>query len=199
MAVPCTTEKLIVGTYKMILNGYDLGATTGGVSITQNNEFTEVRNDQIQAIQGIFRTQQDITITTNMLEPSLDKLRFLYGVKEGFNGTDVLCVSADAGCSFPEEFTLSIETPGPGCMCRVFHFPRIVVVPSSVEYNVTREAPVEVTAEFRVLPSCPEGLLMCVSDACDVFYSDLTTEAELTISDDPVPNYSTPATPTTLP
>ena len=193
MAIPCTTDKLIVGTYKIILDGYDLGSTTGGVTITQNNEFTEVYNDQTPSLQGVFRTKQDFMVTTTMRDMTLDKLRVLYNVKEGFNGTDVLCISADQGCTFLEEYALTIEGPGPGCMCRQFHFPRVVLAPSSIEYVINRETQVEVAVEFKVLASCPDGLIGCITDACSVYNTDLTTQVALTVSDDAYPDYTSPA------
>lgn len=191
--IPCTTDKLIVGTYKIILNGYDLGSTTGGVTISQSNEFTEVFNDQTPSLQAVFRNKQDFMIKTTMRDMTLDKLRIIYGLKEGFNGTDVLCINADAGCTFPEEYSMTIEGPGPGCMCRQFHFPRVIITPSSIEYIIDRTKQVEVAVEFRVLPSCPDGLIGCISDSCGFINTDLDTQVAFTVSDDPFPNYTTPA------
>jgi hypothetical protein len=191
--VPCTTDKLIVGTYSICLSGVDLGSTTGGVTITQNNEFSEVRNDQTSTLQGVYKTQQDFIVTTTMRDMSLDKLRVLFGVKEGYNGTDELCIVEDVGgCTFPEEFSLTVRGPGPGCGCRNFHFPRVVVTPATVEYLIQRETPVEVAVEFRVLASCPEGLIGCITDQCDQISTDIGTQVALVCADTDVPNYVAP-------
>jgi hypothetical protein len=192
----CSSEKLIVGTFKMILDGFDLGTTTGGVTISQNNEYTEVRNDQSNTLQAIFRTQQDFTVSATMRDQTLDKLRVIYGVKRGvdtagagYNGSNVLCIGSDGACSFPEEYALTIQGPGPGCGCRNFHFPRVVMTPSSVEYLIQRENPVEVQVEFRVLPSCPDGMIGCISDTCDMYHLKANgSGSTLTVSNSPIPH-----------
>ena len=196
MAV-CDTNNLIVGTYRLILDGHDLGTTSGGVSITQNNEFTEIYNDQTNVLQGLFRTKQDFTVTVNIRDLSLDKMRVFSGTQEGFNGTDVLCISSDIGCTFPEEFSLTVEGPGPGCMCRTFHFPRVVIAPSSVEYVLNREEVTEVSIEFRVLPSCPDGIIGCITDRCampdgsTLFVStDEDVTVEIPIDELAIPNHN---------
>lgn len=191
--VPCTTDALIVGTYSLCLDGVDLGSTTGGVSITQSNEFTEIRNDQTSTVQAVFRTQQDFTVSTTIRDVTLDKLRVFYGVKDGFNGTDTLCITEEVGgCTFPEEFALTVCGPGPGCGCRSFHFPRVILAPSSVEYLIQREQPVELAIEFRVLASCPDGLIGCITDVCDMIAIDESTQAALVCAAGVIPDYVAP-------
>ena len=192
----CNTDSLFVGTYQIYVNGHDLGTTSGGVSITQNNEFTEIYNDQTNVLQGIFRTKQDFVVTVNVRELTLDKMRAFSGTKEGLNAAgDVLCISSDFGCTFPEEFDLTIEGPGPGCMCRTFHFPRVVFTPSSLEYIMNREEVTELSVEFRVLAGCNGGILGCITDRCAtpgtdyIISTDENTSETVLVDTDPIPNY----------
>lgn len=194
MAIPCDNDDLIVGTYNICLNGIDLGSTTGGVTISQANTYTDVRNDQSTTLQSRFKVQQDWTITTTMRSATLDKLRILFGVKEGLNGptNTILCFQEEVGgCSFPEEFTLVVEGPGPGCGCRNFHFPRVVITPDTVDYTIQRETPVEMAVEFTALASCPDGAIGCVTDTCDQVAVDGTLEA-LVCAVGAIPDYVAP-------
>ncbi len=196
----CSREKLIVGKYRVILNGYDLGTTDGAVSISQENEYTEIYNQQTDTLQAIFRTRQDFMVTVTMRDLTLDKLRFIYGVPGGDPGngvgldTDVLCIGSDGLCSFPDEYSLTIMGPGPGCGCRTFHFPRVVVTPGTVAYDISREEAVSVEVEFRVLASCPDGIIGCITDICDTISTDIDTQATINPNiDDPFPNTTTTA------
>jgi hypothetical protein len=188
--IPCTTDDLIVGTYYLCLNDIDLGATSGGVSITQSNTFVDVFNDQTRTLQAKFKTQEIWTITATMRNMTLDRLRVILGVKEGLNvGGDTLCFRDPGNCSFPEEFALTVIGPGPGCGCRNFHFPRVVFTPDSVEYNIQRDVPGEIQVEFTALASCPEGLIGCVTDVCDTIATDEVTTEALVCNEGAIPNY----------
>jgi len=182
--VPCTTDNLIVGTYSLAINSIDLGSTTGGVTISKSSTYTDVFNDQSQLLQGRFETEQTWTVTTTLRELPLGLMRILYGVKAGslyLAGTDDpgtpdpdqtngarLCFGQDpvaAGCTFPEEFCLTICGPGPGCGCRTWHFPRVVITPTSLDYVINRDEPVGLEIEFTPLSSCPSGIVGCVYDS----------------------------------
>jgi len=201
-AVPCTTDGLIIGPFNLCLDGKDLGATTGGVSITQNREYTEIRNDQTRTLQAIATVTQDFMVTVTMRDLTLDKLRVLYGVREGLsNDGQSMCVvdSPTESCSFPEEFALTVAGPGPGCGYRSFHFPRVVITPSTVEILIQRDNPAEVAVEFKVLASCPDGQLMCVTDVADKIATEVAagtaTLDDLVCTDAVIPNYTTTVAP----
>ena len=86
--VPCTTDALIVGTFNIALRQsgasgayHDLGSTTGGVTITQTNTYTEVENDQSPNLQTKYRISERFTVSVTLREVTLDKLRAIYGSK----------------------------------------------------------------------------------------------------------------------
>lgn len=166
MAVPCTTTNLIMGTYKLCLNGVDLGATDGAVTVSQSNEYNEIYTGQSTSMITKARTRQNVSVTATMLNLSLDKLRVYYGVKEGLVDTG-LAVSADQGCSFPEEHTLTITGLGLGCGVRNIHFPRVIITPDSIDYEIDPTAHAKVEVEFTALPSC-NGLIFSIFDGANM-------------------------------
>lgn len=54
----------------------DVGGTQDGVTITINQEFTELEVDQIVDVVGRRLTKRDMTIATNMAEVTLENLSF---------------------------------------------------------------------------------------------------------------------------
>lgn len=52
----------------------DVGGTSDGVTLTVNQEFTELAVDQIVDVPGRRLTKRDMTIGTNLAEPTLDNL-----------------------------------------------------------------------------------------------------------------------------
>lgn len=162
MAVPCSTQDLIMGTYRICLNGVDLGSTDGALSIEQSNEYNEIYTGQSTSMITKARTRQNITVTATMLNLSFDKLRVYYGVKEGL-ATTGLAISADTGCSFPEEHTLTVEGPGIGCGTRLIHFPRVICAPDTLSYEIDPESHAKLEVIFNALPTC-NGLIMSMTD-----------------------------------
>tara|TARA_R110002167_G_scaffold89203_1_gene240653 strand:- start:32921 stop:33532 length:612 start_codon:yes stop_codon:yes gene_type:complete len=164
MAVPCTTTDLIVGTYKLCLNGIDLGPTDGAISISQDNEYNEIYTGQSTSLVSKNRTRQNFSITATMLALSLDKLRVYYGVKEGLIASPGgLAISADQGCTFPEEHTLTVIGPGPGCGARHIYFPRIIITPDQLNYEIDPTTHTKLEVMFTALPSC-NGLICSMLD-----------------------------------
>ena len=183
-------SNIITGPYNLCLGGVDLGLTTGGVTVSQANTFEDVRGDQTRSLIKRFKTQADYTITATMRNLSLDRLRIIFGQEDTLNVENTVLCFQDAGaCSFPEEFSLSIKGPGPGCGCRNFHFPRVIVTPSSVDYTVSLESVAELEVEFTALPDST-GLIGCVADVCDQIATDKDTLAALTCAAGQLPGYS---------
>jgi hypothetical protein len=185
---PCDTNELIVGTYNMALNGIDLGSTTGGVSIVKNAEYNEVRNDQSCLLQAIHETQQDWEINVTMRSLPAGFMRILYNMPQNVAGGNTLntglaanstdpnptdasvCFGQDlstGGCTFPNEYCLTICGPGPNCAVRTWHFPRVVITPASLEYAIQKQNPVELEVQFRALGGCG-GIVGCLRDVMDV-------------------------------
>lgn len=52
----------------------DVGGTLDGVTMTVNNEFSELAVDQIIDVPGRRQTKRELTLQTNMAEPTLENL-----------------------------------------------------------------------------------------------------------------------------
>jgi len=189
--IPCGTETLITGNFNICLNGVDLGATTGELTITQENTWEDVKHGQSNLIVNKFLTEQSYMVTATMRSLTLDKLRVFMGLKTGLSGQSLCIKQEGLGCSWPEEFELTVIGPGPGCGCRNFHFPRVVITPDSIEYVINSEALTELEVEFAALPDC-DGLIGCITDVCG-FISKGASNLALTCSTGTFPNYNPPS------
>ena len=183
--IPCDTLDLVVGTYNICLGAvdfttgevvyFDLGSTTGGVTISQNNTFVEVENDQTCHLQAKYRQNERWRVSTTLQSVTSDKLRMIFASSDkAFRDpttTPTLTIGGQEICSFPEEWELLICGPGPGCGCRTFHFPRVMVMSESIDYTITKESPVQLALEWEVLASCPDGTLLYISEQCDTLIS----------------------------
>lgn len=190
--IPCGTETLITGNFNICLNNVDLGATTGELTIAQENTWENVKHGQSNLIVNKFLTEQSYMVRATFRSLTLDRLRIFMGLKEGLSGQTMCIRQTGLGCSWPEEFALTVVGPGPGCGCRNFHFPRVVITPDSVEYVINSEALTELEIEFSALPDC-EGLVGCITDVCG-FISTGTGTTALSCNTGTIPNYVTPTT-----
>ena len=112
--VPCTSADLVVGTYNVglrhkcvstPLEWQDLGSTTGGVTVTQSNEYTEVFNDQSLYLQAKFRTSEKVMVSLTMQSVTLDRLRAAFASKNNVaadgNSNPQLIIGGQQTCKLP--------------------------------------------------------------------------------------------------
>ena len=200
----CNSDTLIIGSPEICLDGHSLGCTTGGVNIRQVNEYADVKCDQSQFLISRARTSQMFEIETTFKSLGLDFLRVLFGSQRE-ELDDGFCFTSGAnGCSIQEEFDMAIRTPGPGCGCRMWYFPRVILTPDQVEYVVTTEAFTEVTVTFTALATCDETdtdtpvVIGCIRDSVSCIGRPIYTgvsiggdlgEANATCEPTPIPGY----------
>lgn len=183
--IPCSNECLVIGTYNVCINGFDLGSTTGGLTLSRNAEYVDVRNDQSCTRQFRYLKQQDWTFTTTIQCVTLDKLRVIYGMgafyttPEGENaeayipadeGDAMLTIAEDqssCGIGSSDEFNVTICGPGPGCGCRIIEMPRVQITPETLDYQITKDNPVQLEVEFTILADCASGVILTMEDVCD--------------------------------
>lgn len=201
--LPCSNDCLVIGTYNLCIGGYDMGSTTGGLTLSRNAEYVDVRNDQSCTRQFRYLKQQDWSFTTTLQCVTLDKLRIIYGMGATYTdplgaaqnsltgtfGTDdfKLTIAEDQGsCGIgsSEEFDVTICGPGPGCGCRVINMPRVQITPETLDYQITKDNPVQLEVEFTILAECATGIILTMEDTC-------STPAG-TCESDPIPNDFTP-------
>ena len=174
-------DSIITGPFNLCWNGYDLGLNTGTVTLSQNNEYTEVRSNQSRSLIRKFKTQADYVVTATFATLDLSRLRLFLGQECQQLQGEILCINDSFTCSFGEEGALTICGPGPGCGCRSYHFPRATITPSTVELAMSLDDYQKVEIEFTILPSCPGGDLFCISDVCDTIAIDGMTEPSLCV------------------
>lgn len=171
-----TGDNVIIGAYNICLNGIDLGLSNGGVTISQANTYEDLTGDQTVSLLGRFITQRIYTISVTMRDLSLDKMRAYLGQQAAQLSVDgaTLCIVEAGACAKPEEFTLTIVGPGPGCLCRNYNFPRVLVTPTQIDQVISRDALQEMTVEFTAIPQT-DGRVYCITDTCGQIATDETT------------------------
>ena len=194
--IPCDTLDLVVGTYNIclgqkdqttgaVLAYYDLGSTTGGVTISQNNTFVEVENDQTCHLQAKYKQNERWQISTTLQSVTGDKLRMIFATRNQTDANGTITIGGQETCSFPEEWALVICGPGPGCGCRIFEFPRVMVMSDTIDYTITKESPVQLTLDFEALAGCPDGHILYIHEQCDTLQDGSAFEC----TTDPIPDY----------
>ena len=164
----------ILGSFSICLNEVDLGLSNGGVTISQSNTYEDLTGDQTVSLLGKFVTQRIYTITVNMRDQPLNKMRAYLGQARASLNADGtgLCVVEAGSCARPEEFSLTIKGPGPDCGCRNYHFPRVLITPSQIDQVISRDSISEIAVEFTAIPQT-DGLVYCISDTCDQIIAEI--------------------------
>lgn len=73
----------------------DVGGTTDGVTLTINQEYTELAVDQIVDVPGRRLTRREITLQTNMAEPTLENLAIAMNAGTVTDGTGYKTLEPD--------------------------------------------------------------------------------------------------------
>ena len=195
-AIPCGNDCIAVGTYNICIDGFDLGSTTGGFTLSREAEYVDVRNDQSCTRQARYLKQQDWMFKTTLQCVTLDKMRVIYGIPETYtlpdpvtgqpiqvpsmpDATTLIFAEDQSGCVFSPEFPVQICGPGPGCGCRVMTYPKVQATPEQLDYNITKDNPVQLEVEFTILADCESGIIGTWQDDCSVVVA---------CSSDPLPN-----------
>lgn len=122
-------DSLIVGTFSLALNGYDLGTTEGGVHIWKKDGFFFIR--------------------VKLRDLTLDKIAALFNLKLTEDGDSACSKDSDES----EDFSLTVCGPGPGCGCRSIHFEKVEVQDVG-EYSIKKDFPVELEVVFKSKGTC---------------------------------------------
>ena len=177
--IPCGNDCIAVGTYNICIDGFDLGSTTGGLTLSREAEYVDVRNDQSCTRQARYLKQQDWMFKTTLQCVTLDKMKLVYGLPNSYidangesqptlDGTTLTFAEDQSGCVFSREFPVQICGPGPGCGCRVMTYPNVQATPEQLDYNITKDNPVQLEVEFTILADCETGIIGTWSDDCDI-------------------------------
>lgn len=139
---PCEPEKvfgnkryalnddcLVIGTYNVCVNGYDIGSTTGGFEVAVNPTLPST-------------TGKKLTGKTTLQSITQDNLT-LFGFEKEEGGV----LSFDVNAAKPVVADITLVGPGPGCGVRVMNFPNAEISNAFV-YNINKDRPTEVPFNF---------------------------------------------------
>lgn len=150
---------------------HHVGLTTEGVDVEYSPEFKDVEVDQLLDAAEIYKTKQTMTVTTTLVEASLEHLLFVWGMSEaqiktgtGFNGTVIPAGDKELGIyegalgESPVERQLAFVGPGDRSTAtagkrveRVYHLRRVLQVEAS-SHGLKRAEETVFPASFRCLP-----------------------------------------------
>lgn len=81
--MPVTTGNIIIGACTSFkVDGTDLGATSGGVTVEKKQTFTDLQVDQITGITKKAIKEETYTITTQLAEATLANLQIAFGASK---------------------------------------------------------------------------------------------------------------------
>ncbi len=151
---------------------HHVGLTTEGVDVEYSPEFKDVEVDQLLDAAEIYKTKQTMTVTTTLVEATLEHLLFVWGMSETqqlktsgdvpFDGGTALAtderelgIYEGALGESPVERQLAFVGPGPkqpGKKTeRVYHLRRVLQVEAS-SHGLKRAEETVFPASFRCLP-----------------------------------------------
>jgi len=76
------TKNILVGAGILKVDGVEVGFTEDGVTITYAREYLDIEADQSINILGKRKIKEDITITTNLLEATLENLKMVLDIPQ---------------------------------------------------------------------------------------------------------------------
>lgn len=153
-------------------NWHHVGLTTEGVDVEYSPEFKDVEVDQLLDAAEIYKTKQTMTVTTTLVEASLEHLLFVWGMSESqiktgtaFDGSVLpggdreLGIYEGALGEAPVERQLAFVGPGDRSLGgptnkrieRVYHLRRVLQVEAS-SHGLKRAEETVFPASFRCLP-----------------------------------------------
>lgn len=124
---PCGNDNIIVGTYSIAVNEYELGSTTGGCEISKNNSISN---------------RSQISVKTKLQELDDEHMK-LFGFELNSEGLMVMGEK-----KFIELDNLVISGPGPKCGVRQMYFENPRINLSNFSYTISRDNSVAVEIEF---------------------------------------------------
>lgn len=161
------------GSFQSTLNGdqanwHHVGLTTEGVDVEYSPEFKDVEVDQLLDAAEIYKTKQTMTVTTTLVEATLEHLLFIWGMNDaqiktgtGWDGDVIPVGDKELGIyegalgESPVERQLAFVGPGPKVPGkkteRVYHLRRVLQVEAS-SHGLKRAEETVFPASFRCLP-----------------------------------------------
>lgn len=152
-----TISNIIIGAATLKVDGVDIGAITGGLSITKSTDVYPIEIDNIRAPVKHVPVKESFAVKTTMSEGTLENLRIVWnipssrlttGLDENTHNFTRLTVGMSTGVV---EHTLEVTGVAPNGLTRVYRTYRAISIkPAEHTYARTKETLMPV--EFDVLP-----------------------------------------------
>lgn len=172
-----TVANIIVGPGTLKVDGVDIGAITGGLSVAKQTDVYAVEVDNVRAPVKHIPVKETLTIKTTLSEATLENLRIVWNIATAqlsTNQTDEnghlynqLVVGMSTGVV---EHTLTATGVAPNGKTRVYNTYRAIAVRAS-EHSYQRQKETLFPVEFDILPDLtrPAGTeLGTVTDYSDI-------------------------------
>jgi len=149
-----TVANIIIGAATLKLDGVDVGAISGGLSITKSTDVYNVEVDNVRAAVKYVPVKENFSIKTNLAEATLNNIRLVWNIPSNKLTTGVLQLGLSTGLV---EHTLEVTGIAPNGLTRVYRaFRAISVRPSEHAYLRTKETLIPV--EFDILPDLTQAI-----------------------------------------
>lgn len=148
-----TVSNIIIGAGELEVDGTNVGFTRDGVTFAYERTILEIKADQKIGILKTKRTDEILTISTMLLEATLDMLKIAWGVSGTIStggGTSELKFGGQSDCGGEPEHALWFSGPGPDCKTRYVEIYKAFSLESG-EHTYSKEGEVVIPVVFRAI------------------------------------------------
>ncbi len=128
------SNKIIVGSAAISLDGTDLGFTTGGVVMRDQKDFLDIEADQNAGIVKKHVTMERQFVQTTLLQATLENLR--KAMMEPASNSTGSALNFGSASPAVQEHTLTLTGKGPDGNTRTWVWTRAIPHNDEVEHNV---------------------------------------------------------------
>lgn len=143
-----TVANILVGAATLKLDGVDVGAVSGGVSIAKSTDVYAVEVDNVRAAVKHIPVKENFSVKTNLAEATLENIRMVWNIPANKLQAGVLKLGLSTGLV---EHVLEITGVAPDGRTRVYRTFRAISVRAS-EHSYYRNKETLIPVEFDVLP-----------------------------------------------
>lgn len=118
-------NNIVIGLAQITINGVDIGYVRDGVTITYGKEVREVKASQAVGTVKVFKVDETMTVSTNMLESTLENLRIAMNLPAASLSGSTLHLGYDNACDL-NEYQVVIKGVSPNCGIRTYTFYKCV-------------------------------------------------------------------------
>ena len=147
---------IIVGAARMVVDGIDLGYTTGGVKFRKTTEYLDVDADQLAGIARKEKTMEKAMVSTTLREATLQNMRIAFAEPSSQHFSGSVLVFGQAS-PVTVEHVLQLTGKGISGKTRTYTFTR-AIVSDEVDFTVgARDAVSDLTIGFELLKDSTYG------------------------------------------